>query len=113
MTAIKQIEDALERGPDAEHCYQPHRALRSDMRDDNIDGGPAFPTDSESQIGNALWHHSGMTLRDYFAAQAMQSVLDGSWPDLQLVPKNGLEPIENSAIFAYQIADAMIKARAA
>lgn len=55
----------------------------------------------------------GMSLRDYFAAKAMQSVLDGSWPDLQLSPKNGLSPIENSAAFSYEIADAMLKAREA
>ena len=33
-------------------------------------GGPAFPTDSESQVGDSVWHHVGMTLRDYFAAKA-------------------------------------------
>jgi len=80
------------------------------------DGGPAFPAldlwDSKAQVVTAPASH-GMTLRDHFAGLAMQSVLDGSWPDLQLVPQNGLEPIENSAMFAYQIADAMIKARSA
>jgi len=72
------------------------------------DGGPAFPVNEANQ---EAYCSEGMALRDYFAAKAMQSVLDGSWPDLQLVPQNGLEPIENSAMFAYQIADAMLKAR--
>ena len=67
-------------------------------------GGPAFPMPDRAERG-------GMSLRDYFAAKAMQSVLDGSWPDLQLSPQGGLSPVENSAVFAYQIADAMLKAR--
>lgn len=69
-------------------------------------GGPAFPPMHDPDT-----HASGMTLRDYFAAKAMQSVLDGSWPDLHLKPKQYLSPIENSAVFAYEIADAMLKAR--
>ena len=52
-----------------------------------------------------------MTLRDYFAAKAMQSVLQTSWRDLDLKPKDGLSVIENSAVFAYEIADAMLKAK--
>jgi len=71
-------------------------------------GGPAFPA-TERHGCNSGW--SGMDLRDYFAAKAMQSVLDGSWPDLQLSPKDKLTPVENSALFAYEIADAMLKAR--
>ena len=81
-------------------------------------GGPAFPcevgqaSDGHTiQTGNMQWMQPGMTLRDYFAAKAMQSVLDGSWPDLHLKPKQHLSPIENSAVFAYEIADAMLKAR--
>ena len=81
-------------------------------------GGPAFPcevgpaSDGHTiQTGNMQWMQPGMTLRDYFAAKAMQSVLDGSWPDLHLKPKQYLSPIENSAVFAYEIADAMLKAR--
>ena len=76
------------------------------MNKDNIDGGPAFPTDGESQIGNALWHHSGMTLRDYFAAKAMQAAATS--PD----GTDGFT-FEQRANWAYQQADAMIKARLA
>lgn len=79
------------------------------------DGGPAFPVNSdEYDHNNDRWRpcsEGGMSLRDYFAAKALQSVLDGSWPDLQLSPKNHLTPVENSAVFAYEIADAMLKAR--
>ena len=43
----------------------------------------------------------GMTLRDYFAAKAMQSeLMDREWQD-----------IKSLALYAYDIADAMLKAR--
>ena len=75
-------------------------------------GGPAFPVPlNEGQSWQGMAPCDGMTLRDYFAAKAMQSVLDGSWPDLQLSPNHGLTPVENSAVFAYEIADAMLRAR--
>jgi len=61
-------------------------------------GGPAFPLDRE--VFNA-----GMTLRDYFAAQAMQANLTviREFPDEHW--RMGL------ALDAYQMADAMLKAR--
>jgi hypothetical protein len=68
-------------------------------------GGPAFP--NEGGPGN-LWNEKGMTLRDYFAAKAMQGELacqnadGGTWHD-----------INRLAVHAYQIADAMLKARQA
>lgn len=64
------------------------------------DGGPAFPfTDSASPM-----EHSGMTLRDYFAAKAMQGL--ASDPSVQ-------ETAEEMAALAYALADAMIEARGA
>jgi hypothetical protein len=45
----------------------------------------------------------GMTLRDYFAAKAMQGLI--SDPDF-----TGAETLE-TAIWSYKIADAMLKAR--
>ena len=56
-------------------------------------GGPAFP------FGTAF---AGMTLRDYFAAKALQGVLAD--PDL-VMSKHEI------AACAYEIADAMIQAR--
>ena len=49
--------------------------------------------------------YDGMTLRDYFAAKAMQSFLDevGSGSDQRFY--------KDIAIGAYQVADAMLKAR--
>lgn len=45
---------------------------------------------------------SDATLRDYFAAKAMQGVLSGADP---------LQSVVNIATRAYAIADAMLKAR--
>jgi hypothetical protein len=53
-------------------------------------GGPAFP------VGTA---YQGMTLRDYFAAKAMQSLIEKYTHDGD-VSRN-----------AYKIADAMLQAR--
>ena len=61
---------------------------------DRIDDGdaPAFPSE----------HFSGMTLRDYFAAKAMQAIV--SMP-------NNEGTIEQDVDTAYRCADAMLKAR--
>ena len=53
-------------------------------------GGPAFPTH----------YTNGMTLRDYFAAKAMQGLLAYGW-----------KTEENIAPKAYAMADAMLKQR--
>ena len=58
-------------------------------------GGPAFPV--AGMVGR------GMTLRDYFAAKAMQGFCSGSfW---------GEANNDECAVAAYEIADAMLKAR--
>ena len=64
-------------------------------------GGPAFPNVTiKTENGVDVWGESGMTLRDYFAAKAMQSLLTYEFSDLQ-----------NDAEVAYLMADAMLKAR--
>ena len=65
-------------------------------------GGPAFPGPYATESGaiEVLWKQQGMTLRDYFAAKAMQAMLNDAevfWA--------GAAPL------AYQYADAMLKAR--
>lgn len=77
---------------------------RSDAQPDN--GGPAFPAfevrthDTGDLVANAS---QGMTVRDYFAAKAMQACLargdDTNRPGI--------------AEWAFAMADAMLKARAA
>ena len=61
---------------------------------------PAFP--NESNAGN-IWNDKGMTLRDYFAAKAMQGLLSS---DVNA-------KLENFAKQSYKVADAMLKAREA
>lgn len=71
-------------------------------RDINRDGGPAFPGEDENQY----WH--GMSLRDYFAGQAMIAVSRvwmGSIGDFDA------DAARRSARAAYDFADAMLEAR--
>jgi hypothetical protein len=65
---------------------------------DTHQGGPAFPQET-----NSLLSYSGMTLRDYFAAKAMQGLLAGT------TTSNGSMIVKD----AYAIADGMLKAREA
>jgi hypothetical protein len=69
-------------------------------------GGSAFPmhwSTKEANI-NVVLENKGMTLRDYFAAKAMQGLLAGTLKssDLSLIARD-----------CYQMADAMLKAREA
>lgn len=63
---------------------------------------PAFPNEGFNGWGEP---HSGMTLRDYFAAKAMQAILSEA-PDYHQKYK-----FFDLADFSYQCADAMLKAR--
>ena len=67
------------------------------------DGGQAFPF--EPSGSEPQW---GMTLRDYFAAKAMQGMLSD-------LPKTlyGLDWMANTSKAAYELADAMLAARSA
>ena len=63
---------------------------------------PAFPT----QIDNhAHYGTQGMTLRDYFAAKAMQDFA------INLGAKSDDEWFDQAAQASYRLADAMLKAR--
>jgi len=69
-------------------------------------GGPAFPyeIDLPNGDGSEATHYSmGMTLRDYFAAKAMQGYL--RWPE---APTHGEALIADCA---YTMADAMLAER--
>lgn len=69
------------------------------MSDTTNNGGPAFPVPGWK--GDADFN--GMTLRDYFAAKAMQSYLLDKYRDSFT--------FEQWAEAAYEMADAMLKAR--
>lgn len=61
---------------------------------------PAFPNEGFNGWGEP---HSGMTLRDYFAAKAMQGMLA-----CPVQPQSGADMYARDAYF---VADAMLKAR--
>jgi hypothetical protein len=82
-----------------------------DLMSAKDNGGPAFPIPGD-QMDESF---NGMTLRDYFAAKAMQGLCagysspddSGGWPDGE-----DEAHFEIVADYAYKFADAMLKARA-
>lgn len=70
------------------------------------DGGPAFPTDNERQVGPNAYHFEGMSLRDYFAGQVVAATRD-FYADTEV----GEEYLRAFAQQAYRIADAMLRER--
>ena len=74
------------------------------------DGGPAFPFSALEPEGPAVYKdNEGMTLRDYFAAKAMQGLFAmAAHPDSTGLTR---EDFPASAGYAYAMADAMLKAR--
>ena len=58
---------------------------------------PAFPQQTDLKLS-----YTGMTLRDYFAAKALQGLLSN---------RNAEAAIDEFAVKAYRMADAMLKER--
>ena len=67
-------------------------------------GGPAFPLCIE--VGENIHLDLGMTLRDYFAAKAMQGMLGNSGMGMW-----GPDAEKSYALSAYSMADAMLAQR--
>lgn len=67
-------------------------------------GGPAFPCDNIHGEQGVWYNTAGMTLRDYFAANAMQAHMVGRG---EFADSNK----RTIAECAYDMADAMLKAR--
>ena len=65
-------------------------------------GGTAFPLVYDDEIKLTKEIHSGMSLRDWFAGKAMQSLI--------LAAKNAKD-IDMLSAGAYHLADAMLKER--
>jgi hypothetical protein len=63
-------------------------------------GGPAFPVPNDANVNE----QEGMTLRDYFAAKAMQAIITGSLP-------HGTLEYRDAATAGYRFADAMLAER--
>ena len=79
--------------------------LQESKVDSTNTGGPAFPGPYVNDKGGleALWKQGGMTLRDYFAAKAIQGILASF--------TSTMPEIDATAKAAYKYADAMLKAR--
>jgi hypothetical protein len=72
------------------------------------DGGPAFPFISDHTYPTTI--NDGMTLRDYFAGQALAGILSAR----EYTPfrdRMGITEIRFHAMVAYDQADAMLAAR--
>lgn len=74
-----------------------------------MNSAPAFPV--SFKWGNELRQYNGMTLRDYFAAKAMQVILQSQYEDGIYVGDGDNDSKHMCANFAYIMADAMMKAR--
>ena len=61
----------------------------------------AFPLTIQGVGGETSFYQEGMTLRDYFAGQALSALADPDWP----------RENEQIAEWAYTMADAMLAAR--
>ena len=97
------------------------------MSDTKIDnGGPAFPQhgwSSNPEVIERMKHQGGMTLRDWFAGQALaiawkDLARSEDKPEFMTLGNRKLEPhkdvytcSKNLAELAYEIADAMLSAR--
>jgi len=82
-----------------------------------IGGGPAFP--QSERIGDVAMSFGGMSLRDYFAGEALNSILAQEDGGIQACAPSYMaevDPVVTAAEIwaknAYEIADAMIKERA-
>lgn len=76
-------------------------------RTDGSDGGSAFPHHWQDSV-------QGMSLRDYFAGQALPAVIERCHSDhgaIEAVKRDGT-PVKFFAAVAYQMADAMLAERA-
>lgn len=74
-------------------------------------GGPAFPYSGvhKGEKENLIIDSHGMTLRDYFAAKAMQAAI----PHMGNIGVGQDEDNMRLATAAYAVADAMLRAREA
>jgi hypothetical protein len=83
------------------------------MKPEKDNGGPAFPLQDWDEVIHSRRMETGMSLRDYFAAAALQGLCDAfaaqssdTWPD-DRTP----EDYDVAAKHSYGLADAMLAAR--
>lgn len=73
-------------------------------------GGSAFPTEWQAPDGR-IARCVGMTLRDYFAGQAILNLSSSSTGLVGTAQRNGTTVAKVIAQYGYEIADAMIAER--
>jgi hypothetical protein len=72
------------------------------MSDTKNTGGPAYPVKLSVPNYSFMVEHPGMTLRDYFAAMAMQGIVANC---------RSIGGDDGTAEVSFRLADAMLKAR--
>lgn len=76
------------------------------------DGDSAFPVFMQDSANNAYHIGPGMSLRDYFAGQALVGIVSADMGAVQrLADKTQTSSTFMAARIAYDFADAMLKAR--
>jgi len=79
------------------------------------DGGPAFPSTEDHPNYDFPMHHLGMSLRDWFAGQALAGLLANPGGPFQANDRDGWDivncTLDDVARLSYQASDAMLAAR--
>lgn len=77
------------------------------------DGGPAFPRPlgTVNHCDSNGYSFNGMTMRDYFAGQALSGHCSQNFLATSMNDAEGDLAFVNAAAFAYRCADAMLKER--
>lgn len=76
------------------------------MKPDSLENPPAFPACNEANVNGTM----GMTLRDWFAGQALAPTLT-AMANGQHSVQPGKTVFESAAIDSYAVADTMLRAR--
>jgi hypothetical protein len=90
--------------------------IKEDSMSKTKDGGQAFPRTVE-RWNSSYENADGMTLRDYFAANALSGMLIAAFDEgvrdelYAQAARRDLSPKQSVAVAAYEYADAMLRAR--
>lgn len=103
---LKRPKRASSQTPTPENTANPRIFNRQSKTMRTPTNPPAFPVpDSYCPNGQVRYGSDGMTLRDYFAAKALEHI-----PEL-LAANERNRSVSNIAEWAYQVADAMLAVR--
>jgi len=81
--------------------------MNKPMNDNTKDGGPAFPMSGDPNVD----FDRGMSLRDYFAGQALVGLYSSGDLDLAVHSKRKSTEREDLSRMCYAVADDMLAAR--